>query len=542
MKLRTSSLAAVLCLAAPLLAGCAGEEAEAGEAAYPPVGYTPPGKRAAETTVPAPNGYPDAPPPGGPPVAPARRSADAPVATGDWQWAPSAEDGADADPQASGDDAQGGAPDDSNGAYGGQGGGYVYGPPGNPPPPVGAHDFVQGGGPPPSAAQGGYADTDPSALTDFRSTLDPYGTWTEDSTYGTVWVPSPSVVGPEFTPYVSAGHWVYDDDYTWVSDYDWGWAPFHYGRWVYGDAMGWEWIPGRDYAGAWVSWRYGLDDWAYVGWAPLAPTWCWRRGAAVGIGFVPRAPYTFVGTGELFTPSLGGRVLAGAQVGIVAAHTRPYVPGPTSTGMAAAGRVAARPAVGGPPLSELHIGADSVGRATTDNRGLAQARAFARPSTAMPLGARPPAYAGYDGRVAAWQARGTGPAPAYHSYSRTLSPSSPTESHFGGRLGAGFAGSPASARPYYGPSRGPAPPTAYRPYGAPSTVRGYSGPGGAYRAAPSAPYTGGVRPPASAGYGGAPRAPAVSAPRAPSFSGGAPRAPQGAVRAGGGGGGHAGHR
>ena len=127
----------------------------------------------------------------------------------------------------------------------------------------------------------------PSALSDFRSTLEPYGTWTDDPSYGTVWVPSPSVVGPDFTPYVSAGHWAYDSDYAWVSDYDWGWAPFHYGRWVYGPGMGWEWIPGRTYAGAWVSWRYGVDDWAYVGWAPLAPTWCWRGGVAVGIGFVP---------------------------------------------------------------------------------------------------------------------------------------------------------------------------------------------------------------------------------------------------------------
>ena len=89
---------------------------------------------------------------------------------------------------------------------------------------------------------------------------------------------------------------------------------------------GWEWIPGREYAGAWVSWRYGVDDWAYVGWAPLAPTWCWRGGVAVGIGFVPRAPYAFVGTGELFAPRVGARVVVGAQVGAIASHTRPYVP------------------------------------------------------------------------------------------------------------------------------------------------------------------------------------------------------------------------
>ena len=33
-------------------------------------------------------------------------------------------------------------------------------------------------------------DTDPSALTDFREPLADYGTWTDDTTYGTVWAQS----------------------------------------------------------------------------------------------------------------------------------------------------------------------------------------------------------------------------------------------------------------------------------------------------------------------------------------------------------------
>src|SRR4029077_13989363 len=116
------------------------------------------------------------------------------------------------------------------------------------------------------------SDADPYALTDFHAALDSYGSWVDDPTYGTVWVPSEAAVGADFVPYQTAGHWNYDDDYVWASDYEWGWAPFHYGRWVYGAGVGWEWIPGRTYAGAWVSWRYGWDDWAYVGWAPLPPT------------------------------------------------------------------------------------------------------------------------------------------------------------------------------------------------------------------------------------------------------------------------------
>jgi hypothetical protein len=423
------SLAAGLLLVLPALAGCAGEEAEAGEAAYPPVGYTPPAERA--TAVAPQEAAPQAGvPPADPPPGPRAPSPPAP-----WQWAP--------------------------------------------PPDEGADDEAAGGEGDPNGEEGGYADTDPSALSDFRSTLDPYGTWTDDPSYGTVWVPSPSVVGSDFTPYVSAGHWVYDSDYAWVSDYDWGWAPFHYGRWAYGPGLGWEWIPGRTYAGAWVSWRYGVDDWAYVGWAPLAPTWCWRGGVAMGIGFVPRAPYAFVGTGELFAPRVAGRVIAGPQVGVVASHTTPFVPAPS--------RVAARPTVGGPPPSDLHIAPESVTRYAADNRGLTQARAFSRPASAVALGARAPVGVAARSGPGAF-ARGGTPVAAYRTQG------APTSSHFGTRqLGAGFAGSPAAsgpmrsypaysgARPYFGSSaamRSPSP--AFRTYSPPSVARSAS-PGAAFR-------------------------------------------------------------
>ena len=179
-----------------------------------------------------------------------------------------------------------------------------------------------------------YADTDPSALSDFRPALDPYGSWVEDPTYGTVWSPSPTVVGDDFAPYVSGGRWTYDDanNYVWASDYDWGWAPFHYGRWVY---LGnrWGWIPGRTYAGAWVSWRTGYDGYGYVGWAPLPPTWYWRGGYALGLGFVPGAPYAFCGVHDVFRPGLGGHLVTGAAVGVVANHTRVYA-SPTVGGAA----------------------------------------------------------------------------------------------------------------------------------------------------------------------------------------------------------------
>jgi hypothetical protein len=422
MKPAILSIAAGFLLVVPAIAGCAGEEAEAGDAAYPPIGYTPPAEAA--RPPPAPPTQQAAPQadvqPGPPPVGaePATPPAPAP-----WQWAPPSDESASA--------------------------------------PAGSEAADESGD------DAGYADTDPSALSDFRATLDPYGTWTDDPNYGTVWVPSSSVVGPDFTPYVSAGHWVYDTDYVWVSDYDWGWAPFHYGRWVYGPGFGWEWVPGRAYAGAWVSWRYGVGDWAYIGWAPLAPTWCWRGGVAMGIGYVPRAPYAFVGTGELFAPQVGGRVIAGPQVGVIASHTQPFVP----TGS----RVAARPSVGGPSPTDLHIAPGAVARAPVDNRGLMQARAFSRPATAAAMGARSPE--GVVARSAPMAySRSGGPGASYRLQG------TPSSSHFGGRLGGGFAGSAAasgpmrsypsysSARPYFGS----APPTAMR--SAPPAVRPYSSP------------------------------------------------------------------
>ncbi len=100
----------------------------------------------------------------------------------------------------------------------------------------------------------------------FYHELSPYGTWVQDRDYGYVWVPE---VRRDFVPYVSEGHWVMTEyGNTWVSDYSWGWAPFHYGRWHYDDYYGWLWIPGTEWGPAWVAWRSGGG---YYGWAPLGP-------------------------------------------------------------------------------------------------------------------------------------------------------------------------------------------------------------------------------------------------------------------------------
>ena len=110
-----------------------------------------------------------------------------------------------------------------------------------------------------SKAQDGYISDQ-----EFYDQLAPYGTWVQDDYYGDVWIPN---VDQDFRPYATDGYWAQTEyGNTWVSDYPWGWATFHYGRWHYDDYYGWEWIPGHHWAPAWVSWRHGGG---YYGWAPL---------------------------------------------------------------------------------------------------------------------------------------------------------------------------------------------------------------------------------------------------------------------------------
>ena len=101
----------------------------------------------------------------------------------------------------------------------------------------------------------------------FYDALTPYGDWVKDARHGYIWLPA---VYDNFHPYGSDGRWVMTQyGNTWVSDYDWGWATFHYGRWYFDDYyQSWAWIPGYEWAPAWVSWRTGGG---YYGWAPMGP-------------------------------------------------------------------------------------------------------------------------------------------------------------------------------------------------------------------------------------------------------------------------------
>lgn len=182
----------------------------------------------------------------------------------------------------------------------------------------------------PAPAPANEPDTDPSALTAFRPALDPYGTWVTDSKYGTVWVPHVSAVGGDFAPYVSRGRWALtaDEDWVWVSDYPFGWAVFHYGRWVWIAGSGWAWVPGRTYANAWVVWRVPTASYAYVGWAPMPPTWGWFGGVAIGVWYGPPLPYVFCPSAYVFHHHVHHHIVHDRHlVHRIAANTQVY---PTS--------------------------------------------------------------------------------------------------------------------------------------------------------------------------------------------------------------------
>src|SRR5712671_623307 len=116
-----------------------------------------------------------------------------------------------------------------------------------------------------SAAIRFSAGVEINGVSDFYDPLASYGSWVEVSSYGRCWHPQ---VATDWRPY-SDGHWEWTDvGWYWVSDDPWSWACYHYGSWVYDSHYGWIWVPGTEWAPAWVTWRQSDD---YIGWAPCGP-------------------------------------------------------------------------------------------------------------------------------------------------------------------------------------------------------------------------------------------------------------------------------
>ena len=103
------------------------------------------------------------------------------------------------------------------------------------------------------ATRESFDETQGSSHATFYRKLEPYGDWIETGDYGYVWQPREAERSERWRPYTN-GHWVYTDaGWTWVSDERFGWATCHYGRWARMRGIGWVWVPGDEWAPAWVS-------------------------------------------------------------------------------------------------------------------------------------------------------------------------------------------------------------------------------------------------------------------------------------------------
>ena len=152
----------------------------------------------------------------------------------------------------------------------------------------------------------------------FYDDLASYGHWIQRPRYGWVWTPRVAVA--TWRPYQD-GHWVWTDlGWTWVSDEPFGWATYHYGRWYDDPDYGWEWVPGDEWAPAWVDWHAGDD---YVGWAPLPPTIDFRPGVFLNVALAPE-DFIFVPSRRFLEPRIAAFAVPRWQCGQIYRGTRNF--------------------------------------------------------------------------------------------------------------------------------------------------------------------------------------------------------------------------
>ncbi len=359
--------------------------------------------------------------------------------------------------------------------------------------------------------QGGYdvqVDVDGGGavtLESFQYGLSPYGDWVRTGAYGTAWRPR---VASGWRPYYY-GRWEWTNEgWYWVSEEPFGWATYHYGRWAWDGGQGWVWVPGYQWAPAWVSWRFGDD---VVGWAPLAP------GLSLYV-----TNYAFVDFWWTFVPSarfcgapVWGMAYSPSRAYQFYGATRPAPPRPRTQdlGRQPGGGGSARPPPasrstpgwGGPPPRYIE---ERTGRPIQASRivvepypGAARGRAgeigVYRPGSApRPGGARSPVPAARPGEPMGPMAPAGRPAMPASPGGRTW-PSGPGSP----RPGSGWQRSAPRApiAPRFEGRPGPAPRGSVTPYGGGQWNQGATPRGGAWpRGGASAPWGGvNARPPGS---------------------------------------------
>jgi hypothetical protein len=327
----------------------------------------------------------------------------------------------------------------------------------------------------------------------FHDELAPYGEWVTVGAYGRVWRPLHVAAG--WRPYYY-GRWEWTDEgWLWVSDEPWGWAAYHYGRWAYDPSYAWVWVPGYQWAPAWVTWRYGPE---YIGWAPLGP------GFSVYVTSYPVLYnwWTFVPCQRFVAVPVHTVAFSGAHVRGIWHGTQPAPPRAIAYGGARA------PAWGGParPFVETRIG-----RPITPVRVHPVASASAVSAAPARRGFVPI----YRPEVRPSPAR-SGFAPAAPAPARSWSPGAPHRPAAPSQGGSGTArATPVPGGGWRGPTgvqapSRPAPPTHF----APAPRVGGSDP------SPRRP-TSSVPAPREMSPGPAPRPMTGGIPPAPRFSGGA---------------------
>lgn len=202
----------------------------------------------------------------------------------------------------------------------------------------------------------------PREMTGYED-LDDHGEWRESADYGPLWYPR--AVPADWAPY-RMGHWAWVEPWgwTWIDDAPWGFAPFHYGRWVFVGGL-WAWTPGPFrahpvYAPALVAW---IGD----------PGWhvAFAFGRARAVGWFPLGPREVFVPGYRCTPAYVRRVNAphvtdAAQIEHVRANVR-----------------------GVRHVHRFHPGAVTIAPADTVSRGERVPRSMAGPDRAASIGALP---------------------------------------------------------------------------------------------------------------------------------------------------------
>ena len=107
----------------------------------------------------------------------------------------------------------------------------------------------------PARAASGSGSTGQIDVNFFYDTLKDEGSWFNTTDYGDVWQPYIAYKSDSWRPYTD-GYWSYTDGgWMFVSNESFGWAVYHYGRWTKLQDIGWAWVPGTEWAPAWVTWR-----------------------------------------------------------------------------------------------------------------------------------------------------------------------------------------------------------------------------------------------------------------------------------------------